>query len=663
MRMRPSNAVCLLVAFFILRTPTVEAGLSRYSIRFREQLKTPNDLKLTGGHSSSSSVSFTCEVSWKPVSGSALHLFIKHSPGLDGSRSFLSISLNYGVLRSLRLDESNQSATEVIIPVPPQMLKPENEIVFSAEQFPVSQRSGEIWMAIEPRSFINIEYEETQPVLDLHLLPAPLLDSHSYRPKQLSVLIPEQPSSQTLEATALLLANYARDQAGAVTVHAVGSIDSASGPLLIVGTMKEQRVRQLEPRLGIRDPYSSDADEGIISLSQRSGKIFSPTLLVTGITSKAVLRAVRELIEGQFESGTTFARISRDEIAHSTPPREWKGFLPPGNHFTLSEMGLKEMKLDSQNEFSLSIPLPAAPDTQFLQYGHQMTLVFRLASGVSIEHSVLVVSLNGSSLGQFHATDLPPGSRTSLRLKIPYYLLRQQNVLAIAWQGLDSTPEGERAAWLLPSSEFDLPHDYESLLPNLGLLQYALFPFGLRPDFSDTVILLPNNPGDEMVAALFEFVGQLGRLVPSERFAFRVMYASELSRKTQAESHRIVFRIDSLPKGVLAAVEETFPQPNSAKSELSVTSTSSPALRAAIKTAFSEVTLKQLRGDRAYIYSDKVSSFKTTSVRKNHEYSYSTHIQAWLRENWIALPVILTVVSCLLFVGLRLALAQYKSRR
>jgi hypothetical protein len=344
-------------------------------------------------------------------------------------------------------------------------------------------------------------------------------------------------------------------------------------------------------------------------------------------------------------------------------PREWKGFLPTSSHFTLSEMGLKEMKLDSQNEFSLSIPLSATPDTQFLDYGHQMTLAFRFASGVSTEHAALMVSLNGSSLGQFHATDLPSGSRTSVRLKIPYYLLRPQNVLAIAWRGLDSTAESEPAAWLLPNSEFYLPHDYESALPNLGLLQYALFPFGLRPDFSDTVIVLPDNPGDEMVAALFEFAGLLGRLVPSGRFAFRVMYSTELSRRTQANSHQIVFKIDTLPKGALAAIEESFSQANSEKSELTVTSTSPAALRAALKTAFSDVTLKQLRGDTAYIYSDKVSAFRTTSDRRNHEYSYSTHLQAWLGENWIALPVILTVVSCLLFVGLRLSLAQYKSRR
>src|SRR6516225_5273381 len=118
-----------------------------------------------------------------------------------------------------------------------------------------------------------------------------------------------------------------------------------------------------------------------------------------------------------------------------------------------------------------------------------------------------------------------------------------------------------------------------------------------------------------------------------------------------------------MPKGVLATVQESPSPSNTQKYLFNVMSNSPAALHAAIKIVFSEGTLKQLRGDTAYIYADRVASFKTTSVRQNYEYSYSTHLQAWLRENWIALPVILTTISCLLFVGLRLSLAQYKSRR
>src|SRR5215471_8673985 len=179
MKPRTRKTCLLLAVLFLLPIPTGAAS-GQYSIQFRDQLKIGNDLRLTGARSSSS-VRFMCEVTWKPAAGSALHLFIRHSPELDGGRSFLSVSLNYGVLRSLRLDEHNQSVTEVVVPLPPEMLKPENEIVFSAEQFPGSHNSGELWTAIQPSSFINVQYEESRPVLDLRLLPSPILDSRSYR--------------------------------------------------------------------------------------------------------------------------------------------------------------------------------------------------------------------------------------------------------------------------------------------------------------------------------------------------------------------------------------------------------------------------------------------------------------------------------------------------
>jgi hypothetical protein len=655
-------ALSLLAVLSILSTRIAEAGSNRYSIQFKDQLKISNDLRLTGGRQSAS-VRFTCEATWKPSAGSSLHLFISHSPALDGRRSFLSVSLNYGVLRSLRLDELNQSVTEVVVPLPPEMLKPENEIVFSAEQFPGSRGSDELWTAIKTSSFISIEYDEAQPALDLRLLPSPLMDRNSYRPKQLSVLMPKRPSSQTLEATALLIANYAAGFGDAVTVRAIDSADSASGPLLIIGTLDEQPVRLLEAQWGMKYNAPDDDGEGIIVLTRRPGSGFSPTLVVTGRTPKGVLRGVRKLVEGDFESAGTFARVSQDEITAPVPPRRWQGFLPPDNHFTLGQMGLKEVKFDSQNAFSVSLPLTAAPDTQFLEYGHQMTLAFRFSPEVSAENGILDVRLNGSDLGRFNGMEFFTGSRTSVRLKIPARLLRQQNVLDLTWRGLDSSGSPNAAVWLLPASEFDLPHDYQSALPNLGLLQYALFPFGLQPDLSDTTIVLPDNAGEDPAAALFEFAGLLGRLVPSDRFDFAVKYSSELTADAQARGHLIAFKIGVLSKGVVAAMQESAAPSNTGKYRLSVISSSPQTLHSAIKTVFSEDILKQLRGDTADIYSNRVSSYKASPVKRSYEYSYSTHLQAWLRENWIALPVIITTASGLLFVGLRIALAQYKSRR
>src|SRR5262249_4797930 len=105
-----------------------------YRISFQDQLKLPQNLRLFG-NAAARTVRFTCESAWKPAAGSALHLFLEHSPSLDPDRSFLSVSLNYGVLRSVRLDEQNERLTEVTIPLPAGQLQLQNDLLFSVEQY------------------------------------------------------------------------------------------------------------------------------------------------------------------------------------------------------------------------------------------------------------------------------------------------------------------------------------------------------------------------------------------------------------------------------------------------------------------------------------------------------------------------------------------------
>jgi hypothetical protein len=657
--------------------PDSDAG--QYVIHFNDELKIARDLALTGNRDSAS-LRFMCESGGKPVSGSTLHLFIDHSPDLDSNRSFLWVTLNYGVLRSVRLDDHNQSLTEITIPLPPEMLKSENEISFAVEQFSASPNSRKIWTSVKPTSFITIQYDPNRPELALRRLPWPLVDRHSYRPKQLSVLMPERPSSQTLEAAALLIANYAAQAGEALNVHPVRSIDPAAEHLLVVGTPQEQPLRLLDKmplklfRLGGEIRVGGNAgplgdQEGAIALFPGPGKTLTSILLATGNSPAAVSKAARKLIDGHFEGGGAFAKVSQDP---QTPPplarREWKGFAPPANHFTLGALGLGELKFVSQGDYSRSLPILATPDARFQDYGCQITLVFRFDSGVIIDNARLDVDLNGALLNRLEAADVSAGSTRSFRLKIPGHLLRRENVLKITWRGLKSASGNDSAAWLLPESEFDLPRDYHSELPDLGLLQYGLYPLSMRADLSDAILVLPDDSDDEVTAAVFEFAGLLGRLVPADRFAFRVRRRSELGREYEISSHVIEFRIGKLQdgtslKGAVAAIQERVSPRSAEHYVLSIAAPSARGLTAAMKSVFTEGALKQLRGDTAYIYSNKVASFRTAPVHEMSERFYLTHLQAWLRENWFALPVILTTVSCLLFVGLRLALAQYKNRR
>ena len=608
-----------------------------------------------------------CESSGRPAAGSVLHLFIDHSPDLDSNRSFLSVTLNYGVLRSVRLDDHNQSTTEITIPIPPEMLRLDNDLTLSVEQFPVARNSHDVWTAIKPSSFVAVQYAEKPPPSDLSLLPAPFVDRHSYRPQQLFVMLPDRPSSQTLEANALFIANYAARFGEALAVRPVRSIDAAPGHLVMIGAPGEQPLRLLENRLPVRLSQVGK-ETGVAVLVPKPGRAADSILLVTGGSPQAVSRAAHRVIDGRFDAGSRFALAPQD--TQPAPPlarRQWKGFAPPSSRFTLADMGVvRELKFGPENDFSLNLPIVVTPDTRFADYGSEMALAFRFDSGAGADNAMLDVTLNGNALGRVEHADVSSDASTSFRFRIPGQWLHRQNVLKVAWRGLKAASEKDGAAWLLPGSEFVLPRDYHSQLPDLGLLQHGLYPFSLRADLSDVMLVLPDDVDDEVAAAVFEFAGRIGRLVPTDRFSFGVKRRSELSRNSQSFSHEIEFRIGKLPnvtasKGAVAVIQESIP--DAQHYALIITAPSSRALSAAIKTIFMDGALKQFRDDTAFIYPNKIVSVKTAPVLQISEYSYFNHLNLWLRENWIALPVILTTVSLLLFIGLRLVLTQYKNRK
>src|SRR5215831_5289502 len=218
--MSPRNPGLWLVVALLFCAGWAESSGLQYSIRFKDDLKIDNDLRLVAGHASAT-VRFDCEAAWKPVKGSELHLFIEHSHNLDSDRSFISITLNYGILRSLRLDDHNQGRTEIVIPLPPEILQRENHIVFGVDQFPERPDAGTIWTTIKADSFFVIHYDQQSPLLDLRLLPSPIVDPSSHRVQKLSVLMPTASSSETLEAASLIVANYANRASEPIEIHAV----------------------------------------------------------------------------------------------------------------------------------------------------------------------------------------------------------------------------------------------------------------------------------------------------------------------------------------------------------------------------------------------------------------------------------------------------------
>jgi hypothetical protein len=270
-------------------------------------------------------------------------------------------------------------------------------------------------------------------------------------------------------------------------------------------------------------------------------------------------------------------------------------------------------------------------------------------------------------LGSIDRTSLSPGQTASIRVKVPAGLLRQHNVLRIVRENAQDESDSEGMVWLLPSSEFNLPRDYASVLPDLRVLGNGFFPFGLKSDLSDVVIEVPDVASDDVIAGLLELSSRLGRLLPTDHLDFQVKRHSDLTAEQRKAVNIITLRVGELrssvaAKGALASLEERASDWNARRYVLELISPTPSGLRAALRMLFSDDALKQIHGDTVEVYANHLSYFSLHPRREDRSYSYMTHVHAWLRENWFALPVILTVVSGLLFVALRLVLTQYKNR-
>lgn len=664
----------------------------RVRLQFREHLRISQELRLTGT-TDTRSASFTLPSRWKALPGGSLHLFFQHSAELDGSRSFLSVSLNYGILRSFRLDPQNPTVTEVVVPIPPAMIKQQNALVFSVEQFPRSSaKSGEIWSSISARSFLELRYQEEPPELNLGRLTASLLEPHTLSNNRLAVLLPKRFEPATVEATALLVANLCKRSApDRVVVDVVRSIHGARDPLLVVGTPTEQpELVSLSARssltfarvkgrmvLQAKNGAVLDENEGVVGLATGTRADRNPILLVTGNSASAVLRAARSVLSPGWSASGNFARVATDARRASSKVREWQGFVPPRSSFTLADLDLEDLKITPERDSSLVVPLNATPDAHFFDYGNRMELKFKLNPDVDVGAARLLVQVNDVTLADHAVKEEFRRSVGSVPVTIPARVLKPRNVLRITWKGPSHGAAHGVVAWLLSSSEFYLPRYYETELPDLGLLQFQLYPFSLKGDLSDVIVVPSGDLSEETFSALLELSVAFARLAPARHLAFRVRRLGDLTPTDRAQSHLVFLNLEDRRDPLTTLLPNWKPRPpmeslkgrptiremlspwNSQRYLLVISAQSRRLLHQAVRDVFSESTLDRLGGDFAYLTGRHPDAFVVGPRHRVLEYSYQTFIAAWLRTHWLALPIILIAVSGLLFVGVRLALRHY----
>lgn len=674
----------LLVAAVICLEPLPCAG-EMMEIGFSERLGL-RDIQLKGQRVSRL-VEFFYEPGTRPAPGSSLHLVFEHSPDLDGERSFLAVSLNHGALRSLRLDRRDGTSGELTIALPEGMLRPFNELVFAVEQ--AAPDEPRTWTRILARSSVSLAYERTSLAWTLADLPAPLLHRRSYGPRRLTILLPREPSPATVEAMALAVADLCRRVAPEpVSLAFVQALSQAASPVLAVGTPREQpelRGLRLAPQARVlpreggaavvaRDGRPLSAGAGVVALVPQAAGGGQPLLAITGNAPVAVMHAARGLADVS-RPGAGLVHVVSDPLVRSTiEPRSWTGFAPPRSRFRLDEVGDDQADLAVTRDTPARVRIRATPDARFLRYGNALKLIFRgLPALAEDPDAALEVYWNDTLLTQAAVRPLARGPSFYVSTRIPFDALRLDNVLSVGWNGRSGA--AGPFVMLQSESELSLPREFVAQLPDLALLRWSFYPISLHADLADTIVVPPGGAGEDGLAALCELSAILGQRLPADRLAFRVVPMAELGRQRAAVNLILLETTQSpampelrlpdlrrLPGGEalqrLPMLEARVSPWNEQKHVLRLRAASPGLLRAAVRSLSRPAFLERLSGDTAFLAAEGPQCFKLATQRTLAEVSYLTRLDAWLRDNWIALPAILALVSGFLFMGLRLAIEQ-----
>ena len=456
---------------------------------------------------------------WRPQPGAELRLRFEHSPALDGERSFLAITLNHGVLRSLRLEAQNAGPTELVVPLVPETLREENQLVISVEQFSTTGLAEAEWTIVRSASLLSIPFERRRVERSLTDLPEPILRRRSFEPRRLTVLLPSRPSTATLEATARTLASLTSRVAPApVTLAFAHSLRELETPAVAVGTPQEQPALRELGSLG-EGAAKASPSTGMVALLLEAGPNLQPLLVVTGQEPAAVAKAALALFSAPRRKGSRLLLVPVAPRPRPTARREWLHFIPPANSFSVDEAGDPRAELAVTDDLPARVRMKAPPDARFLPYGHRATLSFdTLPALASDAKADLEVYWNDVLLRRVPMEPKARQRSFTLSVPIPASALKPEDVLTVAWNGR-SGATGPFVK-LRGDSTLFLPREYVAELPELALLRSGFYPLSLRADLSDSVVGVPES--EDTIPALCELAVLLGRLLPSDQFLFRV---------------------------------------------------------------------------------------------------------------------------------------------
>jgi hypothetical protein len=503
---------------------------------------------------------------WEPQTGTSFTLEFSHSPVLEDYSS-LAIDWNGTRLASVLLSPDNIDHGMLNIEIPAEQIEAgynqlKVEFYMGIYDDPCEDPNNPAtWATIHSSSFFEFLYIPAEIDPDLNRYPLPLVDSSDWIENQLTIIIPDEPTTAEINALAVLGAKLGQHAAWrTLNIDVISdswqeNLGEISGHILHVGRANRlSRLKsgnfefiQLENDQVVTfqsvDGVPLDTKAGIIweQVSRYDAKAVE--MIVTGLSDEAVLLAARGLA-----SEEVYKRLHGQlgvvyEVPELPQPAEEIRQI-----ISLEELGFADQTARGTIEQTINFIIPLSMEWQVLteatldlHFAHSELLHPQRSSLTILVNDSPIASVllneenseNGNAVFNLSARLLKIGDNkisivTNIKMR-DYYIDPRQCI-----------EDYYHEAWVVVYADSSLTLPSGPSSPILNLTDYP-FAFIGAANLSDTIFVVPDRLSRTIAYSVANVASRLGRSAEGATLYPKVISARDLSLSNIEHPYQFLF--------------------------------------------------------------------------------------------------------------------------
>ena len=550
----------------------IGAGLYSQDFHFSDGSRSVGDVSMTGLWSARY-ITFVVPDSWEVQARPVLNLDVMRSEQLIPEISSITVWLDQQPIGTFKLDGQPGEVKRQILQIPLPLTPGRHTLQFNAYHrswipCELADHPG-LWSRLMASSYLQVQYREIPPELDLSRWPYPFVDDLDPNPSKVVVVLPENPSADDLRTAGYissLLGRSLDDRRMDLVFHRGSLEDAPEGNVIIVGRAEKSGIDRYLPLLsdpayqGLNNAIKSRAFPGVggLALVPRPGRPNNVVLVVAG-RDGAGLVALGQLLSGDQSRRLPSAKtelVGTMDGPSEMESRRWEDTFSDGQTFTFDELGYSDLTVSGFRGGAITIPLRRIPDEIPIVGKAKLHLVYSYDAQASSGNSRLDVLLNGSGAGGKALDQTDGGTRVVLDTELPVFTLGPEGSLQIRFDLIGKEEpiclgdtHSELRGTVHAESSITLPRQLVGRINDLGNLQHGFYPFGIAPDFAHTLIVLPAVPDDAAIQVYLWLTAQMGAYGRGDRYAYEV----RLGKLLESDQEVDIIAVDAGKGGELVS--------------------------------------------------------------------------------------------------------------